>query len=163
MSQQELRIEVRLAQTYLDSFDKDLLLNLKDIRQYSEPNFVGMNGRFYLCRCFECLDAGDRGTDNYHPNRALGMCTWCGWKYDTEIVAYIYAKMVVAGKVDMHELRELKIDYHPFRRPITMKMPVKTPDCGMTLKEIKERYPEQYEEALSQYTPEDQEDDGETD
>ncbi len=163
MSQQELPIEVRLAQTYLDSFHGDPLYYLKDIKQYGSPNFVGKDGRFYLCRCFVCPDAGDHGTDNYHPNRALGMCTWCGWKHNTEVVAYIYAKMVVAGKVDMNELKELKIDYHPFRRPYTMKMPVKTPDCGITIEEIKERYPEQYEEALSQYTPENQEDDGEID
>ncbi len=161
MSQQELPIEVRLAQTYLDSFHGDPLYYLKDIKQYDKPNFVGKTGNFYLIRCYECPTAGDHGISNYHPNRPLGICTWCGWRPNPEVVAYIYAKMVVTGKVDVHRLRELKVDYHPFRRPITM--PVKTPDCGITIEEIKERYPEQYEEALSQYAPEDQEDDGETD
>jgi len=127
-------IGVRLAQTYLDSFDEDPLLDLKDIRQYNEPNFVGKNGKFYLCRCFECPDAGPRGTDNYHPNRALGICTWCGWKRDTEIVAYIYSKMVVAGKADMNEVREVKIT------PITMPSGKR----GMTIEDIEREYPAQH-------------------
>ncbi len=171
MSQQP--IEVRLAQTYLDSFDKDPLLDLKDVKQYDKPNFIGKSGKFFLIKCYECPTAGDHGIENYHPNRPLGICTWCGWRYNTEIVAYIYAKMVVTGEVDINELRELKIDYHSFRRPITM--PVKTPDCGMTIEEIRKKYPEQYDEALrahktefhlahgESYTPDDQEDDGEID
>jgi hypothetical protein len=140
MSQPEQSIEVRLAETYLESFDEDPLLNLKDIRQYSEPNFVGKNGNFYLVVCYVCPGVGDRGRENWKMNAASGVCTWCQWKYDVEIVAYIYAKMVVSGEVNMHELREMKIDYHPFRRPITM------PDKrGMTLEEIKEKYPVQHE------------------
>jgi hypothetical protein len=136
MSQPKDSIGVKLALRYLDSFDEDPLLNLKDIRQYSEPNFIGNNGRFYLCRCYECPDASDRGSDNYHPNRALGICTWCGWKPDTEIVAYIYSQMVVAGKADINELREIKVDVQDIEQMPDMR--------GMTIEEIERRYPAQH-------------------
>jgi Zn-finger protein len=121
-----------MAKTYLDGFDEDPLLNHPDIRQYDEPNFVGKNGRFYLCRCYSC--GGERGTDNWYPSRASGRCFSCGWKPDTEIVAYIYCKMVIAGKTDMNEVREIKIT------PTTM------PDGkrGLTIEEIERLYPAQH-------------------
>lgn len=150
MSQQELPIAVRLAQTYLDSFDQDPLLDLEDIRQYDEPNFVGKNGKFFLVRCYKCDDT-HRGRENYIPSAATGCCAWCGWKPDPEIIAYIYAKMVIEGKADMHELREIKV--------IPQSMPEKR---GMTLEEIAEAYPTQYAYGKRGvcYEPSDTEDDG---
>lgn len=138
MSQQKLPIEVRLAQTYLDSFNEDPLLDLKGLEQYSEPNFVGKNGRFYLVRCFNCVGTDYESTENYGPAVATGRCAWCGWKPDPEIIAYIYAKMVVSGKVDMHEMRELKEERFPVQ---ILVLPDKRP---MTIEEVKEKYPAQY-------------------
>ncbi len=134
MSEQDIQRAVTKA--YLESLDKDPLLGLKDIRNYTEPNFIGKdNGELYLVCCYECPGCKDRGRENYKPNAKFG-CAWCGWKPDRQILDYIKA------------IRILKM------------LP---PKRGMTIEEIKERYREQYEEAVSQYTPEDQEDDGETD
>lgn len=38
------------------------------------PNFRDNNGRLFLVRCFNC------GRENYIPNVALGICTWCNWR-----------------------------------------------------------------------------------
>ena len=134
MSDQDF--ERRVAKIYLENFETDPLLGLKDIRNYTPPNFIGDNGKLHIVRCYQCLGHEERGRGNYGPNVASGMCTWCGWKPNPEILSYIKAIRIVK------------------------QLP---PKMGMTIEEIKERYPDQYEEALSQYTPEDQEDDGETD
>ena len=120
----DMSFEQKVAAIFLENYDEDPLLGLKDIKQYSEPNFVGDNGKFYLSRCFVCPDAGDRGRDNYYPNRALGLCTWCGWRPNPEIVTYIHARQVLSNPPE--------------------------PKRGMTIDEIKEKYPEQYEEAYEQ-------------
>lgn len=126
----------RMAEIYLDGFDDDPLFYLSDIRQYNEPNFIGKNGRFYLCRCYECDN--EFGKDNYYPSRASGQCAWCGWKGDPEIIAYIWCKMILAGETDMHETREL-LEISKEIRPKLL------PALGeLTLEEIKNRYPAQY-------------------
>lgn len=95
--------------------EEDKLLGLKDINNYSEPNFIGNNDKLYLVRCYEC----DR--ENYKPNVPLGICTWCSWRYDPEILDYIL------------ELRKRGL---PEKR-------------GMTLDEIARRYPKQYLAAVA--------------
>lgn len=76
----------------------DILLGLKDIKNYSEPNFIGENNKLYLVRCYQCPDPGrgkhhqmisEFGKENYVMNVALGVCTWCGWKPDPEVVEEI--------------------------------------------------------------------------
>lgn len=42
------------------------------------PNFETEDG-WYLVRCFECPDAGDRGRENYAMAVASGTCAWCGF------------------------------------------------------------------------------------
>ncbi|MCK5292635.1 MAG: hypothetical protein KAR39_11555 [Thermoplasmata archaeon] len=134
--EQQRRAEQITAQLYIDSFKKDPLVGLKDIRNYTEPNFIGKDsGVLYVVRCYQCPDAEERGRENYKPNAKYG-CAWCGWKADPTILGYIKA------------IRTLK------------RLP---PKRGTTIEEIKERYQEQYEEAVSQYAPENQEDDGEID
>lgn len=126
----------------------DVLLGLKDIKNYAEPNFVEFKDghpQLYLVRCYqrEC-DAGrgkhiGHGRENYVPNIPLGICTWCGWRPNPKIVEEIMKnKMITSG------------------------LPAKR---GMTLDEIKDRYPEAYQAAVQgkAYSPDDQEDDGETD
>ena len=134
MSDRGLKREI--ARAYIDGVKEDPLLGLVDIRNYSEPNFIDNNGRHYLVRCFQCPGREEHGKGNYGPNVASGRCTWCEWEPSTEVLAYIRAKMVLA------------------------ELP---PKRGMTIEEIKKRYPGQYQEALSQYRPENQEDDGEID
>ena len=106
---------------------KDILLGLKDIQNYDEPNFVEFKdgkAQLYVVRCYECPDAGSRGRENYIPNVALGICTWCGWKPDPRVVEEIMKnKMITTG------------------------LPAK---IGMTLDEIKRRYPEQFQAAIEQ-------------
>lgn len=104
---------------------EDILLGLKDIKNYAEPNFVEFKDgepRLYVVRCYECPDAGSRGRENYIPNVALGVCTWCGWRPDPKIVEEIMKnKMVFSG------------------------LPAKE---GMTLDEIRGRYPKAYQAAI---------------
>ena len=104
---------------------KDKLLGLKDIQNYDEPNFVEFKDgepQLYLVRCYQCSDIAGWGRENYTPNIASGRCTWCGWKPDPEIVEEIMKnKMVTSG------------------------LPIKR---GMTLDEIKERYPAAYQAAI---------------
>jgi len=105
--------------------ENDKLLGLKDIRNYDEPNFVEFKDgepQLYLVRCYQCPDIGSYGRENYIPNASLGICTWCGWKADQEIVEEIMKnKMITSG------------------------LP---PKRGMTLDEIKRRYPEAYQAAM---------------
>lgn len=134
--------ERKIAETFLSGVEGDPLLGLKDIKNYTEPNFIGRdNGELYLVRCYQCPDSEERGRENYKPNARHG-CAWCEWKPDRQILDYIKA------------IRILKV------------LP---PKRGMTLAEIRDYYPEQYDEALRahkagrDYTPDDQEDDGEID
>ncbi len=159
MSQQNLPIEVELAQAYLDGFDKDPLIGLKSINNYHEPNFIDhRTGKFYLVRCYECPDDGrskhcsiaEHGRENYGPNVSSGKCTWCGWKPNPQILGYIKAVKIIS-------------DTHPLLDDSKCQA---GQDFGMTLEDIKRRYPDQYEEAIKQvrgYEPEDTEDDGHTD
>lgn len=52
-------------------------MSAESSRNDAEPNFRRRDGRLYLVRCFEC--GGDRGTENYLPAVASGVCAWCGW------------------------------------------------------------------------------------
>lgn len=114
----------------------DILLGLKDIKNYDEPNFVEFKDgepQLYLVRCYQCPDDGrgkyykginEYGRENYTPNVALGVCTWCGWRPDPRVVEEIMKnKMITTG------------------------LPAKR---GMTLDEIKRRYPEHYQAAVEQ-------------
>ena len=104
---------------------EDIILGLKDIKNYAEPNFVEFKDgepQLYVVRCYECPDAGSRGRENYTPNVSLGVCTWCGWRPDPKIVEEIMKnKMITSG------------------------LPVKR---GMTLDEIRSRYPKAYQAAI---------------
>ncbi len=112
----------------------DILLGLKDIKNYAEPNFVEFKDgkpQLYLVRCYrEDCDPGKdgkytgHGRENYIPNVANGSCAWCGWKPDQTVVEEIMKN-----------------------RMITSGLPAKR---GMTLDEIKERYPEAYQAAVEQ-------------
>lgn len=111
----------------------DILLGLKDIKNYHHPNFIGKNRKLYLVRCYECDK--EYGRENYVMNVSAGVCTWCGWAADQEIVDAIVNRM-------MEELRN---------------------DPYLTLDKIKEKYPHVYEAAVERaekYTSGDTEDDG---
>ena len=41
------------------------------------PNWRDEKGNFYLLRCFACTTC-PRGTENYGPAVATGICAWCG-------------------------------------------------------------------------------------
>lgn len=47
------------------------------LTQDRPPNFRGEDGSLYLVRCFACNP--EHGRENYAPNVASGICTWCGW------------------------------------------------------------------------------------
>jgi hypothetical protein len=106
---------------------EDILLGLKDIANYAEPNFVEFKDgkpQLYLVRCYQCPDIGSYGRENYIPNVALGGCTWCGWRPNPKVVEEVMKnKMITSG------------------------LPAKE---GMTLDEIKGRYPEAYQAVIEQ-------------
>lgn len=47
-------------------------------KNFEYPNFRNKEGKLFLVRCFECEPDG--GKENYAPNVAEGVCTWCGWR-----------------------------------------------------------------------------------
>jgi hypothetical protein len=144
----------KVAKAYLEGFDKDPLLGLKDIDNYHEPNFIDhRTGKFYLVRCYQCPDVGSYGRENYGPNVSTGGCVWCGWKPDPRILGYIKATKIMS-------------DTDPFFDDGKCQA---GQDFGMTIEDIRRRYPDQYDAALRahkagrDYIPNDQEDDGEID
>lgn len=142
----------KVAEVYLEGFGEDPLIGLKDINNYNEPNFIDhKTGKFHLVRCYQCPYMGGRG--NYAPNVSSGKCTWCGWEPDLEILGYIKAMKIMSDTGALPDDRVCQAGQ----------------DFGMTLKEIREKYPKQFDDALRAhkagvtYTPYNQEDDGEID
>lgn len=154
--------------------------DLREIQQYSEPNFIGSRGGLYLVRCYQCpgaeegdqRDWADHGRENWAPAVAGGSCAWCGWKCDTKVLAEILKRRGSIGEEHPASRFTFTLEERERQFRFTIekpRMPKKSSAGGLTLKEVRQRYPEQYEEALLMhkagvpYFPEDQEDDGEID
>ena len=112
-----------------------LALTPGEQKNYHHPNFINKDRKLYLVRCFMCGDL-ERGRENWAPAVASGQCAWCGWSPRQDIIDAIVEAVI-------EQVRN-------------------GPKRGLTLDEIKERYPDVYEAALEgkAYDPSDTEDDG---